>query len=135
VKINDPLILDTCVFRDGSFLKKLEKYHGKKILPAVAYAEVCLYLIGKRHKKPAEVDYYINKLGIEVEWLTKTRAQYAALYGIKGEDFKDNNRDYLIGAHAYPPPRTMITYNKKDFWFIKRNFLYDSDEILKKIEK
>lgn len=127
--MNNPLILDSNIFRDKNFLYKLTSYHNRKILPVVAYAEICIHFIGQRNKDRRYVDRFLNKLGIEVEWLDQRRAETAALYGIKGGDFSKNSRDYLIGAHAYPPPRTMVTYNKKHFWFL-RNRVYSPNEIL-----
>lgn len=131
--MNDPLILDTNVFRNRDFLHKLEKHHGRKILPAVAYAEMCVYYLGKKNKSPKYVDTFLNKLDIEVDWLDQRRARDAAMYCIdSGGNFSENARDYLIGAHAYPPPRTMITYNKDHFLFLGKR-VYTPDEILKKM--
>lgn len=61
----------------------------------------------------------------------KDQALAAASYGAKGKDFKKNARDYFIGAHVYPPPRTLITDNIKDFWFIGDKWKYTPDEIMK----
>lgn len=127
--MNNPLILDTNIFKDKNFLYKLTSYHNRKILPVVAYAEICVYFIGQRNKSLSYVNYLLKKIDIEVEWLDQRRAENAALYGIKSGDFSKNARDYLIGAHAYPAPRTMVTYNKEHFWFLE-NRVYSPDEIL-----
>ena len=131
--MHDPLVLDTCVFNDKNFLFKLGNYHGQKILPAVAYTELCVLQIGKKHKTQEYVDHFLNKLDIKVEWYEKRVAQNAALFGIKGGDFRQHDRDYMIGAHAYPPPRTMITNNKKHFWFVSK--VYTPNEFLKLIKQ
>jgi len=128
--MNDPLILDTCAFSDKDFLYKLRKYHGRKILPAVAYSELCAHYVKNKKKNPQHLDRLLNQIDIEVDQLDKLRAQYAALYSKDGKDFKLHHRDYLIGAHAFPPPRKMITINKKDFWFL--NNVYTPEEISKK---
>ena len=132
--MNVPLILDTNAISDAQFLNKIQKYHGRKILPAVAYAEVCVYFIGKKNKEQRYIDRLLRRIDIKVEPLDHHKAANAALCAIEGKDFKENARDYLIGAHAYPAPRTMVTYNKKDFWFLGDQ-VYSPDEILKKIEK
>jgi len=119
--MNDPIILDTCVFSDKSFLYKLEKYHGDKIIPAVAFCELYYHYLctGKE-------DFILklfSKLDIVIEEFDAVRAKNAALYSEGYGKFEENFRDYMIGSHAYPPPRKMITDNKKDFEFLKDRVL------------
>ena len=113
--MNDPLVLDTCSFSDKSFLNLLKIYHGDKFLPSVAYAELVVDYYFNKNKNPDHVDKLLRKLNIEVEWLDASKAKNAVLCCQDKQDFKDHIRDYLIGAHAFPAPRIMITNNIKDF--------------------
>ena len=126
----DPLILDTNIFNRRDFLIWLETYYGRKILPIVAYAEICVKFINKN--KIESLRGLLRKASIEIEFLEKNRAETCAQFGAMGKDFKDQARDYLIGAHVYPPPRTLITENKEHFWFIEEKWVFDPDEIMKK---
>lgn len=37
--MRDPIVLDTCVFRDRDFIRRLKIYRGKKTLPPLACSE------------------------------------------------------------------------------------------------
>jgi len=119
--MNEPLILDTCVFSDRSFLYKLKKYHGRKIIPAVAFCELYYHSLCKG--KEDAIMKLFSKLDIEIEEFDARRARNAALYSKGYGKFDKNFRDYMIGSHAYPPPRKMITDNKKDFEFLEDRVL------------
>jgi len=125
-----PLILDTNVFSDGGFLNALESFHGEKKIPVIVYVEISIHFINNKGKSMQWIDRRLHRLGIEVEWLHKNHAKNIISYAAKFPDvFKSKWRDFLIASHAYPPPRTLITYNKKDFWFMRRNGVYSPDEI------
>lgn len=129
--MNVPLILDTCVFFDQSFLHKLRTYHGQKIIPVVAYVELSIRYIVDKKKDSNFVDRLLRKLDIKIERLDKNYAKNAVMCCNSGKDFKENYRDFLIGAHAFPAPRTMVTNNKKDFYFVSK--VYDAYEMCQKI--
>jgi len=80
--MNVPLILDTCVFSDKQFLYNLRTYHGRKILPAVAYSELCVHFIKNKKKSHNYLDHLLNSMDIEVDELNSRRAKNAALYCI-----------------------------------------------------
>ncbi len=112
-----PLILDTNVFSRRDFLNWLDTYHDKKKLPAVAYAEICVDRINQ--DKVGQFKNLLDRLNINVERLDSKIAECGALWGSKGDDFSDNARDYLIGAHAHTPPLILVTSNVEDFWFLE----------------
>lgn len=111
-----PLVLDTNAFRTKGFLHWLRTYHGPKLLPAVAYAELGLFI---RHRGTQEAyDGMLAEHGIDVEWLDRERARTSIELALVHGDWDRNSRDYLIGAHAASPPRLLVTNNLKDFTFL-----------------
>ena len=116
------------LYRNKDFLYRLESFHGEKKLPVIAYVEICIYFIEKKKRNQNWVDRFLQRVGVEVEWLNKNFAKNIIQYAVAGKDFREKARDYLIGAHAYPPPRTLITYNKKDFTFLG-NRVFTPEEI------
>lgn len=112
-----PLILDTNVFSRKDFLNWLDSYHGEKNLPVVAYAEICVDYVN-RTGSTSQIRNLLNKLNINIERLESRIAEYGAICGSEGDDFNDNARDYLIGAHAHTPPLILVTSNVDDFWFL-----------------
>ena len=117
-----PIILDNCVFRDGNFLNKLNKYHGRKIIPVIAYTELAVYFKLHKNKNRGYIDYFLGRFDIEIERMDANIAKMAVDCCRDGDDFRDNFRDYLIGAHSFPAPRTLITNNVEDFPFVRRKF-------------
>ncbi len=116
--MTDPLILDTNVFSRKDFLNWLDSYHGKKKLPAVAYAEICVNRINQE-ENVEKLRCLLSRLNINVERLDSRIAEFGALWGSRGDDFSDNARDYLIGAHAHTAPMILVTDNKDHFWFLE----------------
>jgi len=104
--------------RDTDLRYWLPKYHGRKILPAVAYTELSVYLIGVKKKTQEEVDRLLRSMGIEVEWFRHDEARKAAEIGVLCGNFKEKARDYMIGAHAYTAPRVVITNDVTHFAFL-----------------
>lgn len=127
----DPIVLDTNVFDDKSFLAKLKTYHGAKIIPAIVYTEICVhyYNKGKSHEN---IDRLLRRLKIEYEWFRREQAREAAELGSCYGDFKKNARDYIIASHAYTAPRKLITFNTKHFQFLEDRVL-EPYEFLKSI--
>lgn len=120
--MSDPLILDTNIFSRKDFLTWLDNYHGRKKLPAVAYTEICVDYIN-RGENVRKLRNLLKRLNITIERLDTNIAERGAKWGSRGEDFSENARDYLIGAHAHTSPLKLITDNKDDFWFLKGRVL------------
>ena len=113
-----PLILDTCAIRNKDFLHWLREYHGQKILPAIAYFELSIYFIGKKHREPHIVDDMLNSVGIQVGWFRQREAQDAAIIAIGDGNFRERTKDYMIASYAWIAPRIVVTYNVDDFSFL-----------------
>ncbi len=112
-----PLVLDTNVFSRKDFLSWLDSYHGKKRLPVVAFAEICVKRLDSQDGM-SRLKALLNRLNINIERMGSRIAEHGAVWGYRGEDFSDKARDYLIGAHAHTAPLVFVTENKKDFWFL-----------------
>lgn len=137
---DDPLILDTDVFSNRDFLEELKTYHGEKIIPSVAYAELSVHYIFNKNKSAEEVRDFLRKFHITIENLDARVVNNGVLCCQDANDFKTHSRDYLIGAHAYPNPRIMITNNLAHFKFlddvgIRVYTSYQYREILEKRRK
>jgi len=112
----DPLILDTCAMYDKDLIFWLQKYHGWKILPAVAYMEFAYHMMIDKGKTPEQVLKVLRSAGIEIEPFTPDIAFRTVLLA-EGNipDFKVNVRDYMIAAHAFTAPRIVVTNNVDHF--------------------
>ncbi len=117
ILMNLPLVIDTSALRDRGFRYWLGRYHGRKILPAVAYTEICVYFIGMKNKTQEQVDGMLYSMGLKIEWFRTNEARKAAELGISLSDFSNNARDYMIAAHAYTAPWVVVTYDS-DFDFL-----------------
>lgn len=113
--MSTPLVLDTCAFRDRSFWPWLKSYHGRKVLPSIAYTEISVYFVGSRNKTQGEVDHWLKGLGITIDWYRHTEAMRAVEISISMGDFSRNWRDYMIASHAFYAPWIVVTNNVKDF--------------------
>lgn len=113
--MSTPLVLDTCALTDRSFWPWLKKYHGRKVLPSIAYTEISVYFVGSRNKTQEQVDSMLNGLGITVEWYRHVDARRAVEISLSNGDFSRNWRDYMIASHAYIAPWIVVTKNVKDF--------------------
>ena len=116
----EPLVIDTCAMRDKPFRHWLRSYHGRKIIPAVAYTELSVFLVGKKRKTQEKVDALLHSLGIEIEWYRHGEARKAVECAIQYGEFDRNFRDYMIASHAYTAPWIVVTYNTKDFEYLNR---------------
>ena len=126
----EPLIIDTCVFRDSSFIYGLKNYHGRKCISPITYIEMQVYLMGRRKKLQFHFDKILDSSNIEILTLRKEEAIAAAEIGIRNGEFNRNSRDYMIAAHAYIAPWIVITHNKRDFAHLGDRVL-DPDEFKK----
>ncbi|MHB1709630.1 MAG: PIN domain-containing protein [Thermoplasmataceae archaeon] len=124
-----PIVIDTCSFRDRNFIKTLGNYHGKKIISAITYSEMQIYLISKKKKEPSYFDRLLRGAGIEVEDYSKENGLQTALYGVDMGDFSRLFRDYSIASHAHIAPWIVVTYNVKDFSFLNDRVLTPQDFI------
>jgi predicted nucleic acid-binding protein len=111
-----PLVLDANAFSARGFREWLRGYHGDKILPAVAYAELGIHVRRKLGKEA--FDATLHRAGVEVEWLRAELADVAIGLGLRHGGWDARARDYLIGAHAASAPRVMVTDNAGDFRFL-----------------
>jgi hypothetical protein len=116
--LTDPVVLDSSVFKFGDFLYWLSGYHGDKILPAVAYTEISIWLAVKKGRSRESIHQLLRRSDITIEYYTPQIAWNAVLFGKEFGDFPDHARDYMIAAHAYTAPRMVITENKRDFIFL-----------------
>ncbi len=126
----EPLIIDTCVFRDSSFIQKLKNYHGRKCISPITYVEMQIFLIGKKKKEQFYFDDLLKRAKIEIMTLRKEEAVAATVIGIGNGEFNKNSRDYMIASHAYTAPWIVITYNKRDFIYLGERVL-NPDEFKK----
>jgi predicted nucleic acid-binding protein len=108
------LVLDTNTFDDKEFLKWLGRYHGEKIVPAVAYLEL---LLGDKasSKRMDEVIGILNRAGISREnYGEENVRKTATLCSWKWLD-RDQRYDMMVASHALDPGRVLITNNVKHF--------------------
>jgi hypothetical protein len=77
------------------------------------------------------VDMFSEQMNVSVIPFRKEDALVAALGAIGRWDFKDNTRDYFIGATAGKLNGVLIINNRKDFNWLKNVIM--PDELLKKI--
>lgn len=117
-KIKPPIVLDTNTFDRKDFLKWLTFYRQEKILPAVAYAELYVYLVGMKNRSQEQMDSLLRRLDIKFHRLERSQCVLGGEIGLQCGDFKKHWRDYLIAGHAYNPPYVIITDNIKDFDFL-----------------
>jgi len=113
-----PIVIDTCSFRDGSFVRSLENYHGKKIISAITYSEMQIYLISTKNKESTYFDSLLHGAGIEVGNYSKANGLITAFYGVDMGEFSRLFRDYAIASHAAIAPWIVVTNNVKDFAFL-----------------
>ena len=118
--MSDPLVLDTCAMYDRDLVFKLGKYHGGKILPAVAYMEYAHHMIMDKGKSPESISRTLKIAGIEIEQFNSVMAlNTVRLAEGNIPDFKENVRDYMIAAHAFTAPRIIVTNNVDHFSYIR----------------
>jgi predicted nucleic acid-binding protein len=107
------LVLDANALNERGLLHFLAEYSGRKVLPAVAAAEVFYHLKVQRGWGPAEFYQMLRDSDIVIEPLDAHKALAAADLG--GERFVHAKADCLIGAHALAPGRVLLTNNVRDF--------------------
>lgn len=113
----DPLVLDTSAMRDRSFVHWLAGYHGEKLLPAVAYTELSIYMTGSRNKTQAQVDHMLRSAGIKIEWYRVQDARVAARWAVMSGS-SENLQDFMIASRAVIAPWIVVTNNVKHFSFL-----------------
>jgi len=123
------MVLDTNIFNNKNFCEWLLKSSEDKYLPAFAYLEY-LYHNFKKGNTESMVDTFLEEMNISIVPFGKDEALTAALAAIGRWDFKDNARDYSIGATAVRLKGQLVTYNIKDFKWLEN--VVTPEEILKK---
>ena len=124
------IVLDTNIFNNKKFCEWLLESPEKKYLPAFAYLEYVYHNL-KKGNSESMVDAFLEQMNVSVVPFGKEEALTAALAAIGRWDFKDNARDYSIGATAEKLSGLLITNNTKDFNWLKN--VTTPDEMLKKI--
>ena len=112
------LVLDTNVFNNLKFSEWLLNTDEEKYLPAFAYMEY-LYHNLKRRNTESMVNTYLKQMNVTIIPFGKDEALEAAKRSISNWDFSENARDYAIGATAIKLNAKLVTYNLKDFKWIK----------------
>lgn len=113
-----PIVIDTCSFRDRAFIHRLGNYHGKKVISAITYSEMQVYLISEKKRDQSYFDGVLYGAGIDVESYSKVNGYRTAILGSDLGDFSRMFRDYSIASHAFIAPWVVVTNNKRDFSFL-----------------
>ncbi|MHB8360946.1 MAG: PIN domain-containing protein [Thermoplasmataceae archaeon] len=128
---NPPIVIDTCFFRDKAFIEYLSRYHEKKIISAITYSEMQIFLISKKRKESPYFDKMLYGAGIEVENYSKENGLTTALFGAEMGEFSRLFRDYSIASHAHIAPWIVVTYNIEDFAFLYDRVMNPQDFLKK----
>ncbi len=123
------LVLDTNVFNSKKFCDWLLTSKDVKYLPAFAYMEY-LYHNLKKGNTESMVDTFLEQMNISIVPFGKDDAAEAASGFIGNWDFKDNARDYTIGATAIKLNAKLVTNNLEHFKWMEN--VVTPDEVLKK---
>jgi predicted nucleic acid-binding protein len=115
-----PLVLDTNVLLDKTFLKWLEGYHDRKILPAIAYAEIA-YAFLRKYDSTEKLDRLLRWPDIRVERMDYRQARFTAeiAYRVEKPDWRRQFRDYSIAAYAFEAPTVLVRGDKRNFAFLE----------------
>jgi predicted nucleic acid-binding protein len=103
----DTLVLDTNAFNERGLAHWLRAYPGRKVLPAVAAAELYYHLRVQRRWPMPRFLAFLREAGVTIEPLDANRA--LAAVEAAGSGFPDRSADALIGAHALSPGRVLVT--------------------------
>ena len=113
-------MLDANVVLDRTFMKWLEGYHDRKVLPVIAYAELAFAFL-KRYQSTEKLDRALHWADVRVERMERLEgfrtADIAA--AIDSPDWRRQFRDYAIASHAYFPPHLLVTKDRKNFAFLE----------------
>jgi predicted nucleic acid-binding protein len=114
-----PLVLDSCAVLDKTFMKWLEGYHERIVLPPVAYAELA-YGYLRKYGTTERLDKALYWADVLVERMQYREALHSAEIAaeITNPDLKENFRDYMIASFAFFPPHLLITNDKGNFAFL-----------------
>lgn len=123
------LVLDTNVFNSKKFCDWLLTSKDVKYLPAFAYIEY-LYHNLKKGNTESMVDTLLEQMNISIVPFGKDDAAEAVRGSIGNWDFKDNTRDYAIGATAIKLNVKLVTNNLKHFEWMEN--VVTPDDILEK---
>jgi predicted nucleic acid-binding protein len=115
-----PLVLDANVLLDKTFMKWLEGYHDRKILPPIAYAEIAFAFL-KKYDSTEKLDRLLHWPDIRVERMEYRQARLTAeiAYRVERPDWKKQFRDYSIAAYAFEAPTILVTRDKHNFAFLE----------------
>lgn len=117
--MSDPIVIDNSAFAKPDFRRWLKTYYGQKIMPAVSYSEALVHILNN-DGTVEEFNELLRGLRVRVEPTKRDQGAIAAQSGSHHDDWSENARDYLIGAHAASPPRILVTENVQDFAHLPR---------------
>lgn len=109
----ETLVLDANAFNDPGLYYFLKGYDGKKVLPAVAGAELYRHVREQRRWSREQYFQYLRGAGTTIEPLDARLALLAVERA--GAGFTDRLADALIAAHALAPGRLLVTNNLADY--------------------
>jgi predicted nucleic acid-binding protein len=115
-----PLVLDANVILEKSFMKWLEGYHDRKILPVIAYAELAFAYL-KRYDSTEKLDRMLRWPDVRVERMEYKQAHLTAeiAHQIEKPEWGKHFRDYSIAAYACEAPTLLVTKDKRNFAFLE----------------
>jgi predicted nucleic acid-binding protein len=113
-------VLDANVVLDRTFMKWLEGYHDRKVLPVIAYAELA-YAFLKKYESTEKLDRALHWADVRVERMDRLEgfrtAEIAAL--IDRPEWRKQFRDYCIASFAYLAPHLLVTKDQRNFAFLQ----------------
>jgi predicted nucleic acid-binding protein len=115
-----PLVLDANVILDKTFMKWLEGYHDRKILPVIAYAEVA-YVYLRKYGSTDKLDRMLRWPDVRIERMEHRQAYLTAEIAsqIENPDWRKHFRDYNIAAFAWEAPTLLVTKDRHNFAFLE----------------
>ena len=125
------IVLDTNVFSSKRFCDWLKDSDYLAYTPAIAYTELLYHYLKKKGRNGREfVDAFLDALKVQVVPFDRECAKIASQAAIGKWDFRTKARDYMIGSLAVKLGCPMVTFNVKDFEWVKD--VYTPDEFLER---
>ena len=107
--MTETLVLDTTAFDEHGMFHFLRAYRGRKILPAVAAAEIYIHMRRQRRWTAEKFSGFLRDMGVSIEPLDPHKA--LAAVDVSDAELPGGLSDALIGAHALAPGRVLVTHN------------------------
>jgi predicted nucleic acid-binding protein len=115
-----PLVLDANVILEKTFMKWLEGYHDRKLLPVIAYAEVAFVFL-RKYGSTDKLDRMLHWPDVRVERMEHRHAHFCADIAcqIENPEWRKHFRDYSIAAYAFEAPTLLVTRDKRNFAYLE----------------